>query len=701
MPRCRFPRILVALLGVGGAGCSQTDVAQVARIEAHVVAGFFSTGGSPPGFKPLRARVTDVATGLPITDATVEANQLGITYDQRHGQYEGGLPDGLAADGFAQISVSISAHGTGVSGTASGYAGPCTIDVPPVLHRGFPQLVHWTWADPLPGPTGIALLDPADINGPFLWPSVGTANPFVGYSFQGPEPGYQPFTEYGQPRQPVARWNLLVPSSAPDRVLLVAEGGFAAAPLGDAGRSDLGIARLCAQEIQMSTAPLVSLSLAGPTEMPDPTDFPHYPTAGQFQVTGHFDDGNEQDLTEGVTWSAAPEQVVQIAADGSFSIVGRGTTQITASYGGVSGSMTFVVTEPEVQSIAVVSQDLTNGRSPVYPGQFQIPYGLNALFDAGNRNVAAEATWSSSNPAVASVDSAGLVTTGAPGSAEISASFGGLTASSSLRVIDWRWQRTTGQGPLRDLVWTGTQFVAVGDNVALTSPDGVQWARHELPSGGGTIQLVAVCWTGNQLVAVGNREILTSPDGATWTSRTLPARTDGVVYTLLSVAGSSSSVVATGNGVVLTSADGASWEVAVTWLAGTRVLWTGSVFLVVDPRLIATSVDGIRWTPEQSPGLSTLTLVGPEIVSVGSGQLLRSPDGVSWTAMPIDPSVDPAGLVWTGTELLGQDAQRTVFTSPDGVSWTRQQLALGLLAVASSPDREVVLLDDGNVMTRP
>jgi hypothetical protein len=647
--------------------------------------------------------VKEVATGLPITDAAVEANRLTLSYAQPHAQYEGDLPDGLATDGFAQISVSISAHGTGVSGIASGYAGPCTIEVPPVLHRGFPQLVHWTWDDPLPGATGIALLDPGDINGPFLWPSGGTANPFVGYSFQDSGTGYDAAPghySYETP-QPTAHWSLLVPSSAPDKVLLVAEGVFAAAPLGDDGRSDLGIARLCAREIQLSTASLVSLSITGPTELSDPTGFPHPLSAGQFQATGHFDDGTEQDFTEGVTWSATPERVVQIAADGSFSIVGSGTAQVTASYGDVSGSTTFVVTAPELRSIAVVSQDLADGRSPVYPGQLQIPYGVNALYDVGSRNVTAEATWSSSNPAVASVDSAGLVTTGAPGSAEISASFSGLTASSSLQVMDWRWQRTTGQGPLRDLIWTGTQFVAVGDNVALTSPDGVQWARHDLPSGGGTIPLISVCWTGNQLVAVGNQEILTSPDGVTWTSRTLPARTDGVAYTLLSVAGSSSRVVATGDGVVLTSADGATWEVVVTWVAATRVLWTGSVFVVVDPRLLANSVDGIHWTPEQSPGLSTLTLVGPEIFSVGSGELLESTDGVSWTTTPIDPTVDPAGLVWTGTELLGQDAQRKVFTSPDGVSWTRQQLALGLLAVASSPEREVVLLDDGNVMTRP
>jgi hypothetical protein len=78
---------------------------------------------------------------------------------------------------------------------------------------------------------------------------------------------------------------------------------------------------------------------------------------------------------------------------------------------------------------------------------------------------------------------------------------------------------------LNSVVWTGSQFCAVGsadfpDAYIVTSPDGVTWTEQVNPK---NATLNGVCWTGKLLLAVGNAialestYITTSPNGADWT----------------------------------------------------------------------------------------------------------------------------------------------------------------------------------------
>lgn len=84
----------------------------------------------------------------------------------------------------------------------------------------------------------------------------------------------------------------------------------------------------------------------------------------------------------------------------------------------------------------------------------------------------------------------------------------------------------------RDVIWTGSQFVAVGGDsynyganaVVLTSSDGSSWTRVALPVAGAPAgyTLRDVTWTGSVLVAVGDnggtgRVVTTSSDGSSWT----------------------------------------------------------------------------------------------------------------------------------------------------------------------------------------
>lgn len=83
----------------------------------------------------------------------------------------------------------------------------------------------------------------------------------------------------------------------------------------------------------------------------------------------------------------------------------------------------------------------------------------------------------------------------------------------------WTVQTTGTSNTLDAVVWSGTQFVAVGRyGTVLTSPNGLIWTTRISNT---SAELDGIVWSGTQFVAVGdNGTIITSPDGVTWTKRT-------------------------------------------------------------------------------------------------------------------------------------------------------------------------------------
>lgn len=79
------------------------------------------------------------------------------------------------------------------------------------------------------------------------------------------------------------------------------------------------------------------------------------------------------------------------------------------------------------------------------------------------------------------------------------------------------------------IAWNGSRFVAVGEKI-WSSPDGTNWITH---ASGSNLFLNEVIWTGTQFVAVGNGgAILTSWDGARWRQRSSGTSADlfGVAF---------------------------------------------------------------------------------------------------------------------------------------------------------------------------
>jgi 6-phosphogluconolactonase (cycloisomerase 2 family) len=155
------------------------------------------------------------------------------------------------------------------------------------------------------------------------------------------------------------------------------------------------------------------------------------------KATGIYTDQSTHDLTSSVSWSSSVPGVASISnspgSNGLASAVTPGSTTITASLGGISGSNNLTVTAATLASLNVT------------PAKPSIAKGLKSQFSAtgtytdnSTQNLTALVQWSSSDPTIAPISNAsgfdGLATGLNPGSVTITATLGGAAASTVLTV---------------------------------------------------------------------------------------------------------------------------------------------------------------------------------------------------------------------------------------------------------------------------
>jgi uncharacterized protein YjdB len=173
----------------------------------------------------------------------------------------------------------------------------------------------------------------------------------------------------------------------------------------------------------------------------------------QFSATATYSDGTTQNITATATWTAAVPAVATVNAAGLATAVAPGTTAITASLGGASGSATLNV--PRLSSIAV---------TPISPS---IAVGATQQFtatatysDGSTQNVTAKAAWTAATPAVATVNASGLATAVAAGSTSITASLSGISGSATLTVTPTLSSISVTPNPASIAVGATQQFTA-------------------------------------------------------------------------------------------------------------------------------------------------------------------------------------------------------------------------------------------------
>jgi hypothetical protein len=175
-------------------------------------------------------------------------------------------------------------------------------------------------------------------------------------------------------------------------------------------------------------------------------------------ATGTYSDNSTQDLTSQVTWASGSTSVATITAAGLATGVGVGTSTISTTLSGVTGTTVLTVNPAVLQSIALT------------PAGLSVTQGLTEQFtatgtysDGSTANITSQATWASAAPSVATISNAagtqGLATAVAPGTAGITATLDSVVSSVDTLTVTLSTQLPTLNPIAEQTVEPGTAVV--------------------------------------------------------------------------------------------------------------------------------------------------------------------------------------------------------------------------------------------------
>ena len=181
-------------------------------------------------------------------------------------------------------------------------------------------------------------------------------------------------------------------------------------------------------------------------------------TSQQFTATGTYKDGSSRDLTALVSWASTFSSIATVDVTGVATGMSAGSTTISASLGGVTGSTSLTVTAPTISSIVITPDGLTLG---IGIGQ---QYTATAIYsDGSTQDLVSGVTWSSSATGVATINGSGLATTVGAGTATITAKVGSFTDTTQLTVVAANLVSiSVTPTPVSIAIGTDQQFSAVG-----------------------------------------------------------------------------------------------------------------------------------------------------------------------------------------------------------------------------------------------
>ena len=169
-----------------------------------------------------------------------------------------------------------------------------------------------------------------------------------------------------------------------------------------------------------------------------------------------------EDYSSNFTWTSSNTSIATVGSNGVISGVGVGTATITAKYSGTTLTGTVTVTPNYTYELMLnkTSIDLGKGRTETLVATYKT-YADGVL--ESSKNVTSSATWSSSSSSVAGV-SGGTISGNGVGSATITATYSGKSATCSVKV--------TGS-PTLSLGWTSADLKRgdVRTNAAIYNPN--------------------------------------------------------------------------------------------------------------------------------------------------------------------------------------------------------------------------------------
>ncbi|NGQ97126.1 S8 family serine peptidase, partial [Brevibacillus sp. SYP-B805] len=151
--------------------------------------------------------------------------------------------------------------------------------------------------------------------------------------------------------------------------------------------------------------------------------------AQRIYVTARYSDGTEEDVSNSATYESSNPNIASVSSLGVITGTAPGTATISVRYGGRSDSVTATVQGAPVSSVKVNPAQLVMQTGDIW----QI-YTTAYYTNGKSQDVTDAATYTSSNPTVATVSTGGIVSAVSPGTAQIVVSYGGQSATVSVSV---------------------------------------------------------------------------------------------------------------------------------------------------------------------------------------------------------------------------------------------------------------------------
>jgi hypothetical protein len=414
------------------------------------------------------------------------------------------------------------------------------------------------------------------------------------------------------------------------------------------------------------------------------------------------------------SWSSSDTAVARVNPQGLATATGYGRADITAAVDSVAGSAVFTVRLPDPPTVAITAP----AAGAAFETGSAITFTGTATDAAGAALTGAALAWSSS------LD--GAIGTGASFTRS-DLSLGDHTIT--LAATDTGGRSSTATVDIAVRAPGAVAWVAAGDggSAILSSADGIAWTARPSPLGRGrAVARSTNLWvvTGDVDAADGSTALVTSSDGISWTARTTPFNNTAFAVAWNGEIWLAGAAARSGSSTLAISADGINWTttgVTPFTIATLGLAWNGRAWVAVGAggrgtgTTIAHSTNGIDWTASQSPfGTSTtidnagwgIAWNGRMWVAVGQGAtaLATSTDGITWTPRAT-PMTRGYAIAWNGsTWVAGGAGGTSIMTSTDGVTWTARTAPLtaahgvawdgqqwvatgtGATTVATSPD---------------
>lgn len=147
--------------------------------------------------------------------------------------------------------------------------------------------------------------------------------------------------------------------------------------------------------------------------------------SAQLVATGNYTDGSTADISNQVAWSSSQSTILRVSSSGVVTGLAQGTASVHAALSGITSNDAFTTVTSAVLLTLVVS-----------PEEITLPRGLTRSVaargdysDNQSADLTTSVAWQSQNPAVATVDSSGLIRGVSTGTATIVARRDGITSN--------------------------------------------------------------------------------------------------------------------------------------------------------------------------------------------------------------------------------------------------------------------------------